>query len=55
MSRWTTFCWRTGKAGPTASRATDPLCGADYRMGFLDGRLEVFRLHAAVRKIVEDT
>ena len=38
-----------------AARATDPRCGADYRMGFLDGRLEVFRLHAAVRKIVEDT
>ncbi|GAA2611470.1 hypothetical protein [Paractinoplanes durhamensis] len=28
--------------------------GRDYRIGFLDGRLEVFRMLASVRKIVED-
>ncbi|NMO56105.1 hypothetical protein HH310_33615 [Actinoplanes sp. TBRC 11911] len=31
-------------------RSGDP----DYRIGFLDGRLEVFRLLAAVRRIVEE-
>jgi hypothetical protein len=35
-------------------RAQHPHTGADYRMGFLDGRIEVFRLLATVRKIVED-
>ena len=35
-------------------RATDPAFGHDYRIGFLDGRLEVFRMLAGVRKIVED-
>ncbi|GAA0582594.1 hypothetical protein GCM10010172_79650 [Paractinoplanes ferrugineus] len=37
-----------------AQRATDPECGRDYRIGFLDGRLEIFRMLASVRKIVED-
>jgi hypothetical protein len=37
-----------------AGRATDPELGRDYRIGFLDGRLEVFRMLASVRKIVED-
>jgi hypothetical protein len=36
-------------------RADDPAFGRDYRVGFLDGRLEMFRMHADVRKIVEDT
>jgi hypothetical protein len=36
-------------------RATDPRSGADYRIGFLDGRIETFRMHAELRKIVEDT
>ncbi|MEU4236949.1 hypothetical protein [Actinoplanes sp. NPDC026619] len=35
-------------------RAGDPAFGRDYRIGFLDGRLEVFRMLAGVRKIVED-
>ena len=35
-------------------KAADPVTGRDYRIGFLDGRIEVFRLHAHVRKIVED-
>jgi hypothetical protein len=38
-----------------ATRATDPGTGADYRIGFLDARIEVFRMHAAIRKIVEET
>jgi hypothetical protein len=37
-----------------ASRATHPEFGRDYRIGFLDGRLEIFRMLASVRKIVED-
>ena len=37
-----------------AERAGDPAFGHDYRIGFLDGRLEVFRMLASVRKIVED-
>jgi hypothetical protein len=36
-------------------RATDPVTGADYRTGFLDGRMEMFRMHAQLRKIVEDS
>jgi hypothetical protein len=35
-------------------RAGDPAFGRDYRIGFLDGRLEMFRMHAGVRKIVEE-
>jgi hypothetical protein len=51
--------YATGRADGLAShrdqqRAADPGTGADYRIGFLDGRLEVFRLHAQLRKIVED-
>lgn len=38
-----------------ADRASDPAFGHDYRIGFLDGRLEVFRMLADVRKIVEET
>lgn len=37
-----------------AGRAEDPAFGRDYRIGFLDGRLEVFRMHAAARKIAEE-
>lgn len=37
-----------------AARSGDSATGSDYRMGFLDGRLEVFRLLAAVRRIVEE-
>jgi hypothetical protein len=37
-----------------ADRAADPKYGRDYRIGFLDGRLEVFRMLSSVRKIVED-
>jgi hypothetical protein len=49
----------TGRADGMAARrdqarAQHPETGPDYRMGFLDGRLEVFRLLATVRKIVED-
>jgi hypothetical protein len=33
-----------------AKRTDDP----DYRTGFLDGRLEVFRLLATVRRILEE-
>ena len=36
------------------AKATDPATGPDYRIGFLDGRIEVFRLLAHVRQIVED-
>jgi hypothetical protein len=37
-----------------SARAAEPKIGVDYRIGFLDGRIEVFRLLATVRKIVED-
>jgi hypothetical protein len=36
------------------ARTADPATGPDYRIGFLDGRIEVFRLLAHVRKIVEE-
>jgi hypothetical protein len=35
-------------------RAGDPTHGRDYRIGFIDGRMEVYRLHSGVRRIVED-
>jgi hypothetical protein len=37
-----------------ATRADDPRTGADYRMGFLDGRIEVFQMLAQVRKFLDD-
>lgn len=37
-----------------AARADDPHTGADYRMGFLDGRIEVFQMLAQVRKFLDD-
>ncbi|MDY7086292.1 MAG: hypothetical protein SYR96_14420 [Actinomycetota bacterium] len=49
----------TGRADGIAGRrdnvkAGDPDTGADYRMGFLDGRIEVFHLLAAVRRIQDE-
>jgi hypothetical protein len=35
-------------------RATDPRTGADYRIGFLDGRLEIFRMHTELRRLAEE-
>ncbi len=35
-------------------RVAHPRTGADYRIGFLDGRIEVFRMFAGVRKILEE-
>ena len=37
------------------TRAQHSRTGPDYRMGFLDGRIEVFHLLAAARRIVEGT
>ncbi|SNY66323.1 hypothetical protein [Paractinoplanes atraurantiacus] len=53
------LAYETGRADGMAarrdlSRAQHPDTGADYRMGFLDGRIEVFNLLATVRKIVEE-
>jgi len=36
-----------------ADRARHPVTGADYRMGFLDGRIEIFRMYASVREILD--
>jgi hypothetical protein len=36
-----------------ADRAKHPETGADYRMGFLDGRIEIFRMFAGVREILD--
>jgi len=36
-----------------AARAKDASTGADYRMGFLDGRIEIFRMLASVREILD--
>jgi hypothetical protein len=37
-----------------AARAADPATGADYRRGFLDGRMEVFRMFAGVRELLRE-
>jgi hypothetical protein len=36
-------------------RARHPAIGPDYRMGFLDGRIEVFHLLRAVRRIQDES
>ncbi len=36
-----------------AAQAKHPATGADYRMGFLDGRIEIFRMLAHVREILD--
>ena len=53
------IAYETGRADGIAAhrdeaRAEHPTLGRDYRVGFLDGRIEVFRLMADLRKIVED-
>ena len=35
------------------ARAADARTGADYRIGFLDGRIELFHLFAEVRRILD--
>ncbi|GGQ49932.1 hypothetical protein GCM10010166_18030 [Couchioplanes caeruleus subsp. azureus] len=37
-----------------AERAQHPRTGADYRMGFLDGRVEIFRMFSQVREILDE-
>lgn len=49
----------TGRADGIAGRRDEPATehpqtGADYRIGFLDGRIEVFRMFADVRKITDE-
>ena len=51
--------YQAGRADGLAGRrdpeaAADPVAGRDYRIGFIDGRMEVYRLHAGVRRIVEE-
>ena len=36
-----------------AERVAHPRTGADYRRGFLDGRIDVFRMFAGVRRLLE--
>jgi hypothetical protein len=50
--------YNAGRADGGAERrdpaqAEHPTTGPDYRIGLLDGRLEVFRLLARVRKILD--
>jgi len=42
-----------GEGSRSASRAADARTGSDYRMGFLDGRIEVFRMLAEIRRILD--
>jgi len=37
-----------------AEQAGHPTLGRDYRIGFIDGRMEIYRMQASARKIVED-
>jgi hypothetical protein len=47
--------WLDGMAGHRdPARAADHRTGCDYRIGFLDARIEIFRLLAAVRQILEE-
>ncbi|WP_306210445.1 hypothetical protein [Actinoplanes sp. RD1] len=36
-----------------AARAEHPVTGADYRRGFLDARMDVFRMFAGIRRVLE--
>ncbi|WP_412750030.1 hypothetical protein [Krasilnikovia sp. M28-CT-15] len=36
------------------AKAADPVTGVDYRRGFLDGRLDVFRMLAGVRDLLRE-
>jgi hypothetical protein len=48
--------WSDGIEGVRdVARAGDHRTGADYRIGFLDARIQVFRLLAHVRKILEES
>jgi hypothetical protein len=52
------LAYDTGRADALAGRrdaakAKDPATGPDYRMGFIDGRIEIFRLFAGVRQILD--
>jgi hypothetical protein len=54
------LAYDTGRADGIAGRrdqrrATHPATGPDYRMGFLDGRIEVFHLLRAVRQIQDES
>jgi hypothetical protein len=54
------FAYVTGRSDGIAghrdsARAGHAATGADYRMGFLDGRIEVFHLLAAVRRIQDES
>jgi hypothetical protein len=44
-----------GRARRNAKQAADPETGADYRIGFLDGRVEVFRMLSNVRKFLDES
>jgi hypothetical protein len=35
-----------------AARAEHPRTGPDYRIGFLDGRIAVFHVHAQIRRLL---
>jgi hypothetical protein len=48
-----------GRADGSAGRrdpllAADGRTGADYRIGFLDARIEIFRVHAEIRRLLDD-
>ncbi|AGZ41508.1 hypothetical protein [Actinoplanes friuliensis] len=52
------LAYSTGRADAlagerNADHAAHPATGADYRMGFLDGRIEIFRMLAGVREILD--
>jgi hypothetical protein len=38
-----------------AGQAEDPATGADYRRGFLDGRIEIFAVLAKARRFLDDS
>ena len=51
--------YEAGRADGIAGRRDDartehPRTGADYRIGFLDGRIEVFQMFAKVRKLKDE-
>jgi len=42
-----------GEGRRNAAHAVDARTGSDYRIGFLDGRLEVFHMFAEIRRILD--
>jgi hypothetical protein len=47
--------YEAGRTDGLAGRRDPVQAGRDYRVGFIDGRIEIYRLRASIRRTAEDT